>query len=455
VATEIGVGTQIGDYRVTGLIGRGGMGTVYIAEQVSTGRRVALKVLAPELTRSEDFRTRFIRESRYASSLHHPNIVRVHEVGEDAGALYMAMEYVQGSDLKSLLATEVVLEPAHAVAILAQIASALDAVHATGVLHRDVKPGNVIVARATGGGVEERAYLTDFGISKNPSQDSRPLTAAGDFVGTHYYTAPEQVLAKEIDSRADVYSLGCVLFECLTGAPPFARDRSSDVLRAHIEDPPPAATVARPGLPGAVDGIIARALAKDPADRYRTCVELMEAAGQAFGVAPRTDRVLELRVAGGRAVGAEIQVEEALEIGRDSAGAGRLAGDIELSRRHALIRRLADGSYSIEDLGSTNGTLVNDRRIEAATPLEPGDKVELGGTILLVDSAVRAAAQAGRPAASVLGAGPSAAFGARIGLLLEIDFGKSTATVQLDRTDPVRVGWLASRLGDRTKEAVE
>jgi serine/threonine protein kinase len=394
VEQRIEVGTEVGGYRVIRLIGEGGMGAVYEAEELETGRHMALKFLLSELARDEQFRSRFERESRYAASLNHPNIVHVYEVSEADGLLYMVMDYVPGVDLGSKVAQEGPLEPDRAVALLEQVASALDAVHATGLYHRDVKPGNVIVT--SGDGEELHCYLTDFGLSKNPSQDSRPLTALGFFVGTSDYTAPEQILAKEMDHRVDVYSLGCLLYQCLTGEPPFRRPSEEKVLYAHINDPPPKVTERRPEMPAEIDKVVARALAKDPDERHASCGELVAVIRAAIAPAPMpavggaspelqsgTPQRLRLKVTEGNAQGTEIQVEDEFVIGREAEAEGKLSDDAEISRRHARISR-KDGSFVIEDLGSTNGTVVNGRRISAPEVLSTGDKVEVGQTTLVV-----------------------------------------------------------------------
>jgi serine/threonine protein kinase len=281
--SEIPVGTEIGGYRVVGLIGHGGIGTVYLADEVATGERVALKILLPELASQDAFRRRFLRESRYARSVNHPGVVRVRAADEDAGLLYIAMDYIAGRDLHTLLALEGPLAADRALRILTQIALALDAVHAAGVLHRDVKPANVIV---TGSGDAEYGLLTDFGLGKSPSQDSRALTGPREFVGTYYYTAPEQILGQDPDGRADVYSLACVLYQCLAGEPPFPHEMATDVLQAHIDQPPPPVTAQRRDLPRALDGVLATALAKQREQRYPSCAELIAAARAAISPAP-------------------------------------------------------------------------------------------------------------------------------------------------------------------------
>src|SRR4051794_948927 len=188
---ELAAGATIGGHRLLGQIGQGGMGVVYLAENETTGRRCALKLLPSELASKAGFRERFAREARYASAIRHPNIVEVYDAGEQDGTLWIAMQYVEGTDLHTLLDREARLDPARAMGILGQAASALDAAHAVGVLHRDVKPGNVLVAPPAEPGAPERAYLTDFGLSKNVDSDSLALTAKGEFVGTIDYTAPE------------------------------------------------------------------------------------------------------------------------------------------------------------------------------------------------------------------------------------------------------------------------
>ena len=273
--TEIGVNTEIGGYRVAGLIGQGGMGTVYLAEQVHSGEQVALKVLAPELADNEEYRTRFLREAGYATSVDHPNVVKVRDAGEADGVLYLVMDYIEGMDLGTTLALDGELGPERTLALLEPVAAALDAIHATGLRHRDVKPANVIVANAPGG--LGQAYVTDFGLSKNPSKDSRALTADDAFVGTFHYTAPEEILGRDPDHRMDVYSLGCLLYQCLVGYPPFGGRGEAELLHAHIDEPPPKPSEQRPELPPELDSLVARAMAKEPGDRYNSCGELIDA----------------------------------------------------------------------------------------------------------------------------------------------------------------------------------
>ena len=424
MADPVSVGTRIGDYRVTGLIGKGGMGVVYLAEPSGGSDPVALKVLAPELTSNEQFRRRFLREAGYASSLDHPNVVPVHDAGESDGLLFIAMRYVRGMDLSSMLMLEGALDPVRALGMLHQVASALDAAHATGLLHRDVKPANVLVASGAAG---DHCYLTDFGLSKNPTRDSGALTAIGDYVGTYLYTAPEQILSQELDRRADVYSLACLLYEALTGEPPFVAPSEAAVLQAHLELPPPRASEARPGLPVELDEVIAKAMAKDPSERFETCTGLMEAARAALG-APSG---LALEVTAGRAAGSLIPLGEEFLIGRDAAGMGSLSGDPEISRRHARIWREREGTFAIEDLGSTNGTFVNGDRLAERLAIRVGDAIEVGGTTLVARA--DAAATASPPTDITAASRP-----ARVSLALSIDRASGEATLRLDEdADPV------------------
>src|ERR671937_919907 len=263
------IGTELGGYRILGQLGRGGTSVVYRAEHVRLGRTAALKLLSPGLGEA-DFSDRFLRESRLAASLDHPNIVPVYDAGEEDGLLYIAMACVEGTDLKTLINEEGALPLRRAVHILGQIASALDAAHARGLVHRDVKPANILV------GPEDRAYLSDFGAVKELA--SAGMTRTGAFVGTIEYCAPEQIEGGDVDARTDVYALGCVLYEALTGEPPFHRPSEVAVLNAHLHAPPPQLSKAAPDLPRALDPVIAKALAKSPLDRYATCGDLVEAA---------------------------------------------------------------------------------------------------------------------------------------------------------------------------------
>ncbi|MEA2412061.1 MAG: eukaryotic-like serine/threonine-protein kinase [Thermoleophilaceae bacterium] len=275
MTAEFETGQRFGAYLLGPLLGRGGMGVVYQAQHVHLGRTVALKLLAPELSRSEDFRARFLRESRLAAELDHPGIVTVYDAGEVNGVLFIAMRFVRGTDLAALLAQRGPLAVDETLSILNQVASALDAAHAAGLVHRDVKPANVMIEG-------QRCYLADFGLTKRAASDSAQLTAAGQFLGTVDYVAPEQIEGRPVDGRADQYALGCVLFECLTGSRPYPRDSQVAVIYAQLREPPPRPSELRPDLPAAIDAVVARAMAKDPVARYSTCEEFVATAGTAL-----------------------------------------------------------------------------------------------------------------------------------------------------------------------------
>ena len=272
-------GTLVGAYLLGDVIGRGGMGVVYRATHVHLGRDVALKVLAPELSDSDQFRKRFLRESRLAASIEHPNVVPVYDAGEFDGTLYIAMRFVDGIDLAELLRREAPLEPSRALALLDQVGSALDAAHARGLIHRDVKPANVMIEAGC-------CYLTDFGLTKRASAtaESTALTRTGAFLGTLSYIAPEHIEGREIGPATDIYALGCVLHECLTGSPPYTKDSEVALIYAHLQDPPPRPSEQRRELPASIDTVVATALAKRPEDRYATCADLLDAAREALGL---------------------------------------------------------------------------------------------------------------------------------------------------------------------------
>jgi len=276
IPRDLIVGSELAGYRIERVLGRGGMSIVYRAYDPRLKRAVALKLMAPNLAEDEGFRRRFLRESELAASLEHPNVIPIHDVGDAGGQLFMVMRLVEGADLKALLRSEGALAPARALAIVSQVASALDAAHAKGLVHRDVKPSNVLLDE------HEHVYLADFGLTKRVSEGTSSIPEAGS-MGTIDYVAPEQIRGEEVDGRADIYSLGCLLYECLTGEPPYPRSSDLAVLFAHLEEEPPAGE--------GFDEVLARALAKDPNDRYETCGELVEQAREALGIAePRRAR---------------------------------------------------------------------------------------------------------------------------------------------------------------------
>ncbi|WUW93306.1 serine/threonine protein kinase (plasmid) [Streptomyces sp. NBC_01450] len=270
------IGAQIAGYRVEREIGRGGMAVVYCARDLRLDRTVALKLLAPELARNDTFRRRFTHESRVAAAIDHPHIVPVFEAGETDGVLYIAMRYVSGLDLRALLDRDGPLPVPTALRIAGQVASALDAAHEHDLVHRDVKPGNILVARGTDSDHPEYVYLTDFGLTKK-SLSLTGFTTVGEFVGTLDYVAPEQISGRPVDGRCDLYGFACVVYETLAGGPPFQRDDDMALLWAHQYDQPPPLSEQRQGIAPALDGVLAKALAKVPEDRYDSCLEFVAA----------------------------------------------------------------------------------------------------------------------------------------------------------------------------------
>jgi serine/threonine-protein kinase len=281
------VGDELAGYRLRGVLGRGGMSVVYEAENPRLGSTVALKVLAPELSTDDVFRARFLKESRTAASLNHPNVIPIYDMGTHEDLLFIAMRYVAGQDLRAVLKAKHVLAPEQAVLVCGQAGRALDVAHRHGLVHRDVKPGNILVEHGADEDEPDHIYLTDFGITKHAASRSG-LTATGEFMGTIDYIAPEQIQGRPVDGRADIYSLGCVLYECVTGRVPFAKDVDAAVIWAHVEEMPTTPSSLQPALPRELDEVIARALAKDPADRYATCREFIAAARGAIGAPAAT-----------------------------------------------------------------------------------------------------------------------------------------------------------------------
>ena len=244
---EFAVGATFADHEILAVAGRGAMGVVYRARHQRLGRVVALKVIAPELAEDKEFRIRFQREFEAEVSIRHPNVVRVYGAGAKEGRLYVTMQYIDGTDLSDLLRGGRKLEPARAAAIIAQVADGLDAAHARGIVHRDVKPANVLIEADGDDGV--RCVLTDFGLMKNVHHNNAPLTVAGSFLGTCDYAAPEQLLGERIDARVDVYALGCMLYQAVTGKVPFPRPVSAATMLAHMDEPPPVVTAVAPEAP--------------------------------------------------------------------------------------------------------------------------------------------------------------------------------------------------------------
>jgi serine/threonine protein kinase len=277
------VGATFAGYRIDAPLGRGGMGVVFRATQIALERTVALKVLGADVGDEPAFRARFRREQQVMASVQHPNVLPVYDVGEHDGLLYIAMQYVDGPTLKQIVTGEAPLEPARAAHLVAQVAAGLDAAHTHGLVHRDVKPQNVLT---TSRGGREHAFLADFGLAVQ-SRDTAQLTRTGQLLGTLDYVAPELIRGMRGDARMDIYALGCVLFEVLVGAPPFVRPSEVATLWAHLQDPPPRPSERRRDLGPHFDEVIERALAKDPDDRYPSAGSLAHAAQEAArGVAP-------------------------------------------------------------------------------------------------------------------------------------------------------------------------
>ena len=277
------VGTDFAGYRLRAVLGRGGMSIVYQAENPRLGNVIALKVLAPELATDQVFRTRFREESQIAASLNHPHVIPVHDFGSSDGLLYIAMRYVSGTDLRHLIEERGLLPPDAAVHLLGQAARALDAAHRRGLVHRDVKPGNLLIAQGGDDGDPDHVYLADFGISKHVGVRTG-LTVAGMVLGTVHYASPEQIQDLPVSGTADQYALGCVLYECLTGRAPFERNSNDMIVWAHVHEFAAPPSLLRPDLPPAIDEVFARVLAKNPDDRYADCREFIGSARDALAI---------------------------------------------------------------------------------------------------------------------------------------------------------------------------
>ena len=379
MSETLGVGSEIAGYRVTGQLGRGGMGWVWEAEHAILGRKAAIKTLSNDLGGDGDFRERFIQESQMVAALDHPSIIPIYDAGEENGVVYIAMRHVGGGDLQGLIA-QGQLEVERAVSILEQVAGALDAAHAHGLVHRDVKPANVLIDSSS-----TRVYLTDFGIAKQAR--TRGLTRTGFFVGTLDYAAPEQIQGKPVGPQADVYAYGCLLFECLTGKKPFDRETDVAVMHAHLLDPVPSATELRPELPAAIDDVIARALAKNEEERTASCREVIEGVrsslgGQAVAPVARASTIMARALA----TFVNFPSEPSPLIGRDE----ELAALVELARG-ADVRLV-----TLTGPGGTGKT-----RLAIATAAELA--AELGSAFFVDLAPVRDSGIVGSAIATVLG----------------------------------------------------
>jgi serine/threonine-protein kinase len=269
---ELNVGDEFAGHRIEGVLGRGGMGVVYRVTDLRLNRPAALKVITPALSADEDFRRRFQRESQVAAAVRQQNVVTIFQAGEAEGLLFVTMELIHGTDLRGFISQRGRLDLPTASAITSQIATALDAAHGASLVHRDVKPANVLIAEAT----PLHVYLTDFGLTKRTSSQSG-ITKTGLFVGTIDYAAPEQIKGWPVDARADVYALGCVLFEMVTGTPPFRRDNEYATMYAHTSEPPPPLSSVVPEVPPALNAVVSRALAKDPEERFPSAGDMARA----------------------------------------------------------------------------------------------------------------------------------------------------------------------------------
>jgi WD40 repeat protein len=307
-------GSLVAGYRIESRIGAGGMAVVFRARDERLGRLVALKVMAPQWTGDEGFRRRFVAESRAAAAVDDPHIIPVYEAGEENGVLFIAMRFVAGSDLRKVLEREGPVPPGRLLELISPVASALDAAHAAGLVHRDVKPANILVDERPGR--PDHVYLADFGLSKIASAGTSHTTP-GQYLGTPHYSAPEQVQGHPVDGCTDQYALACVACELLTGQPPFQRKQGMAVLLAHLSEPPPSLARRRPGLPGAVDQVLARALAKAPNERYGSCRDFADALREAL---PLSARASGDAAAGDRShTGASVQAKLAGLPGRTGA----------------------------------------------------------------------------------------------------------------------------------------
>ena len=274
------IGSVISGFRIDAVLGQGGMSRVYRATQLDLQRRVALKVMAPELAADPQYRARFLREARTAAGVDHPNVLPVYQAGEADEQLWMAMRYVDGGDLRQLLERGIP-DRERCIALLKQVAAGLDAAHRAGLVHRDVKPENVLLTSGSGSEPAGHVYLADFGLTKSVAGKS-DITGKHEFVGTVAYAAPEQVENRALDHRVDIYALGCILYECFAGEPPFSTDSSLAALYAHLEREPPKLTAIRPDLPVAMNEVVARAMAKEPGARFPTATQLINAAEAAL-----------------------------------------------------------------------------------------------------------------------------------------------------------------------------
>jgi len=399
-AAETGVGTRVAGYLLEEQIGRGGMAVVYRARDERLDRRVALKLLAPALAADTAFRARFIRESRAAAAVDHPNIIPVYDAGDAGGSLFIAMRYVHGGDARSLLRQAGPLPAGRVWAIVTQVAAALDAAHARGLIHRDVKPANILLdsgspAAGTDPGLRlddraEHVYLADFGISKQTL--SSHLTSTGQFVGTLDYVAPEQIEGRDTDGRADQYSLACAAFELISGTPPFRRDQGLALLYAQLNEAPPALSSRRRGIPAGADAVLAKALAKSPDERYPTCAQFAADLGRGLKLIPGEPEAGRSRLPSvGPAAGEPAKPWPATDLAEPAAAdADQARGPADADRAQLAIPEVpAAGSAGAPQAGQPQAGTPQGGAPQAGTPLggtplggAPQAGTPLGGTPL-------------------------------------------------------------------------
>jgi predicted Ser/Thr protein kinase len=351
---EVEPGTVLGGYRIERVAGRGGMGVVYRAQQQRPSRVVALKVIGAQLAQDATFRARFELEANIAASIEHPNVLPIYEFGEKDGLLFLTMRWVEGKDMRDLLVEEGALEPIRAARIIEQVADALDAAHASGLVHRDVKPGNILLVERGG---REHAFLTDFGLTKRTSADAgQSLTEAGSWVGTLDYVAPEQIQGQHIDARTDVYALGCVLFQALSGRVPFERDSDISKIYAHITEQPPDLVEVAPGVSPALAGVVKRAMAKDPDDRYPSAGDF----GRAAVAAAREHSLPDVQgsVATGQAAAATGDGSEATGVRTRAPGQAETAASPTAASPTEVVARGGGGGRKRPSVALVGGGLA-------------------------------------------------------------------------------------------------
>jgi YVTN family beta-propeller protein len=445
---QLDMGSELLGYRIEDVLGRGGMGIVYLAEDLRLKRKVALKLLSPQLAEDARFRERLLAESELAASLDHPNIVPIYAAGEADGLIFISMRYVEDSDLKALLHNGP-LSPERALAFVSQVASALDAAHARGLVHRDVKPSNVLIAAKAGHEGSDHVYLADFGLTKRFSGKEDAGNGQEQLLGTVGYMAPEQIRGGEVDGRADVYSLGCLLYECLAGEPPFAQGSDAAVLFAHLQQEPPT-------LPG-LEQVLPRALAKSPDDRYQTGRELVDAARAALGLAgKRRPRVTRLVALVGGAVAAAVLLAFFLVRGNGSGAAavpGRLVRiDPAANRVTKTLAVGQDPSGIAVGAGSVWLTSLPDAVLWRVDP-KTSDTTRISVGVTPFGVAVKNGASFGQPTAGAASAG--LVFVAGSGGVTMVDPGsaKQTGTIHTDDATAISSGrdgvWAVAGTADR------